>query len=48
MGASSEVKRVNVSRSVILEVHRTNMISIGACYSHIRTLKGVIGLVPRE
>jgi hypothetical protein len=43
MDASSEVKRVNVSRSVILEVPGTDMISIGASYSHIRTLKGVIG-----
>jgi hypothetical protein len=43
MKSHTETNRINVSRSVSTVVLGIDMVSIGASYSHIKTLKGVVG-----
>lgn len=40
---SNNEKRVNVSRQLITTVNEKNVASLGASYTHIKSLKGIIG-----
>ena len=39
----SKEKRVHISRQTITEILETDVTSLGASYTHIKSLKGIIG-----
>lgn len=39
----TNINRVNVSRSLVTTIHHQNVASLGASYTHVKSLKGVVG-----